>query len=579
MSSSSPGYETSSSSSTAAEPCSSSSPDPCDYPQYEGGASDYKARTSKMMTSKAPPSFAKDSISPDRFVPKRPSITKIEDRLVNFELKSNATENVETANGSMTATAATKKDLPKVDITKRRELFEKDDKTADKSTRLSGDFSHAPMVSIKERLSNLEKEKSAQQKVVESKINVPMGSIKERLSSLQSAVNSTAAVAVGPKEEVSIQADDSDVPAKRDAVIVGMAKKLDADQETVKAEQPDVIQVETVEVKLEQIKLNGAAEPESLLVMDSIQEAVQEYVTVEQDIKVVAPSLTAAVPSVVNKLKEEFREITDEDLFGAEAGDIEIEHLQQDISVSSAEATPSHSVSNSFVINDTIGVGKLVAVDPTATGASQDTASMTGSSSLGNNSITFNFTELSSSNGGTDVDSNSSSVTVMMTGGDECGGCPSLTNTLASLGSLLAKSSGSECSSLNGGQSVSPTKKLDASNPVDFKVGGPVTTNIAKTNLNFKLQSMDNNNNSNNINNNSINNKHNSISPVAGWKGSTNGCAAASKTVMSHSVSDNAITTVRSNGTSQVMRNSHSDFFDSKAGDRHCILLINNNRQ
>ncbi|GAB0088853.1 hypothetical protein DMENIID0001_033170 [Sergentomyia squamirostris] len=241
---SSPGYDTSSSTAPA------SSPDPCEY-TYEGAIEGYKLRISRAQSigfnGFNNGRFSKDS-TPERassldsgrssvhengasaFVPKRPSVTKIEERLINFELKS-------TSDSSAEPSSAVKKDLPKVDILKRRELFEKDkpasvtiapmESTVQK--RLSGDFSNAKSIkerlssfeatqkdealnskksnrlsgdlsSIKERLSNLEKEKKTAEKP--SKVDVPVVSLKDRLSSLHSSsVTATATVSSEQEEE------------------------------------------------------------------------------------------------------------------------------------------------------------------------------------------------------------------------------------------------------------------------------------------------------------------------------------------------------------------------------------------
>ncbi|XP_059622169.1 LIM domain only protein 7 [Phlebotomus argentipes] len=240
---SSPGYDTSSSTAPA------SSPDPCEY-TYEGAIEGYKLRISRAQSigfnGFNNGRFSKDStperassldsgrssghengVSAPAFVPKRPSVTKIEERLINFELKSSSDSAAEGSN-------VAKKDLPKVDIGKRREMFEKDKPAAVtiapmESTvqkRLSGDFSNAKSIrerlssfeqvqkedgskkanrlsgdlsSIKERLSILEKEKKTTgEKPL--KVDVPVVSLKDRLTSLHSAVSASSVVSA--KQEV-----------------------------------------------------------------------------------------------------------------------------------------------------------------------------------------------------------------------------------------------------------------------------------------------------------------------------------------------------------------------------------------
>lgn len=292
-----------------------------------------------------------------QFLAKRPSVTKIEDRLVNFELKSSTSDCSEgMGNGRA------KKDLPKVDITKRREMFERE-KTPEKANRSSGDFGQAlmaaaPMMSIKERLGNLERQREETSSgavntnrpkgeitsikhrlrnlerdtqngqapaCVAPKFDVPLGgSIKDRLSSLHSAKSGGAA-----HEVPEPTATEADTASPTTAVVVAMAKK----PQPTAIEEP-AIEVASLQIQIEQLQLAGPASslgpPESLVAMDSsIQDAVQDYVMVVQDVKE----------------KEEYREITDEDLFGGtdidgeEGDDVEMALLQQDMSVSSATDT------------------------------------------------------------------------------------------------------------------------------------------------------------------------------------------------------------------------------------------------
>ncbi|XP_055375014.1 probable serine/threonine-protein kinase DDB_G0282963 isoform X2 [Condylostylus longicornis] len=240
---SSPGYDTSSSTAPA------SSPDPCEY-TYEGAIEDYKSRISKAVASSSKNSFNnninnnnnnitntnnnnnnmnsnaniyrnnKDSTIPERtleqYLPRRMSGTKIEDRLMNFEIKSSGD-----ANESISTSNISKKDLPKVDILKRRELFEKENSpssssndTPTKERRFSGATAGADIQNtktIRERLSSLEKKPSLEEdnkkkvnrlsdnnttssdkgtrSLATNKIvDVPVLSLKDRLSSLQSAV-------------------------------------------------------------------------------------------------------------------------------------------------------------------------------------------------------------------------------------------------------------------------------------------------------------------------------------------------------------------------------------------------------
>lgn len=290
-----------------------------------------------------------------KFVAKRPSVNKIEDRLVNFELKSSTSDSSEMGNG------VPKKDMPKIDIIKRREMFEKEKTPTDRESRSSGDFTQpATILSIKERLSHLERQKEeantsvstnrlsgdigsikdrlthlekgtngkSTTSQVSAKFDFPCGSIEDRLSSLQSAKN---AAEVSSSGAVPVSA--------KTAIVVGMAKKNRPCAEAI----DQVVEVEQLKIQIEKIESTGLIstvidEPESLMTMTSIQDVVQDYVTIMQDVKD----------------KEEYREITDEDLFGGTdidaADEVEIDNLQQDISVSSPTATV---VFHSLEINET----------------------------------------------------------------------------------------------------------------------------------------------------------------------------------------------------------------------------------
>lgn len=189
---SSPGYDTSSSTAPA------SSPDPC---EYEGSIQAYKSRALSIQSihrnnigskSSSASSFyassSKDStperndllVVPPPPPPKRPSSTKIENRLLNFEIKGCSQEE--------RTESSPKKDLPKVDILKRRELFEKETSpTVEKATnRLSSDFSQA--ISLRERMSNLEKRdevKDASIKKLNRLSGEEFGSVKDRLTNIE----------------------------------------------------------------------------------------------------------------------------------------------------------------------------------------------------------------------------------------------------------------------------------------------------------------------------------------------------------------------------------------------------------
>uniref|UniRef100_A0A1A9X1W2 DUF4757 domain-containing protein n=1 Tax=Glossina brevipalpis TaxID=37001 RepID=A0A1A9X1W2_9MUSC len=234
---SSPGYETSSSAAPT------SSPDPCEY-TYEGAIQDYKQRVSRAASGLSALALNKVAVNntssngnskestPDRFAnssqngngsfkepypPRRGS--KIEDRLIGFEVQSPSEECMEQK----------KVDVPKIDISKRKEIFENQQHLPKSQGVLSNAESATPatgaqrvtlrdrfkiqdnqcellesnkkdnrrlsgeITSIKERLQNLEQQKqnlvnSGTALTKSSIVDIPVPPLKERLSSLQSAV-------------------------------------------------------------------------------------------------------------------------------------------------------------------------------------------------------------------------------------------------------------------------------------------------------------------------------------------------------------------------------------------------------
>ncbi|XP_017009958.2 uncharacterized protein CG43427 isoform X5 [Drosophila takahashii] len=189
---SSPGYDTSSSTAPA------SSPDPCEY-TYEGAIQDYKQRVQRASSNGNGNANGKVIGEPIAYPTRRGS--KIEDRLSGFEVTSpsDTQEGVEKP----------KVDVPKVDISKRKEIFEQAKAevsngaasaapkvvlrdrltngnatpTAPKSDvrRLSGDIS-----SIRDRMQSLEQQRKAFNS--SKSVDVPVPPLKQRLNSLQQSV-------------------------------------------------------------------------------------------------------------------------------------------------------------------------------------------------------------------------------------------------------------------------------------------------------------------------------------------------------------------------------------------------------
>lgn len=133
--------------------------------------------------------------------PRKQTSAEIENRLSNFEAKT--TNEIEKNENLI------KKNLPKVDIARRRELFEKDKVTPDKQpdtekviNNLACDFSQT--LSIKERLMNLECRNDSQE-TCNTKVdclNTEFASVKHRLLDIESAaVNQT----VQPEKHAPIE--------------------------------------------------------------------------------------------------------------------------------------------------------------------------------------------------------------------------------------------------------------------------------------------------------------------------------------------------------------------------------------
>ncbi|XP_065355212.1 probable serine/threonine-protein kinase DDB_G0282963 isoform X2 [Calliphora vicina] len=192
---SSPGYETSSSTAPA------SSPDPCEY-TYEGAIQDYKQRVSRAasgltsvalnkLTSQQQQQLhqqnSKES-TPERplnketaYPPRRGS--KIEDRLMGFEVQSPSEECME----------KNKVDVPKIDISKRKEIFECNEthNQESKSQHAAGGSNNAgvPRVTLRDRFkvqeTNSSETLTEQPKKELKRLSGDICSIKERMQSLE----------------------------------------------------------------------------------------------------------------------------------------------------------------------------------------------------------------------------------------------------------------------------------------------------------------------------------------------------------------------------------------------------------
>ncbi|XP_030565341.1 uncharacterized protein LOC115765791 isoform X2 [Drosophila novamexicana] len=196
---SSPGYDTSSSTAPA------SSPDPCEY-TYEGAIQDYKQRVQRASSNgKICNNNAAGNSETIAYPTRRGS--KIEDRLSGFEVTSpsDTQEGVEKQ----------KVDVPKVDISKRKEIFEQRDtepkpmlsngaapKLVLRERLTNGNGAAAPTLapaakqevkrlsgdicSIRDRMQSLEQQRNAFNS--SKSVDVPVPPLKQRLNSLQHAV-------------------------------------------------------------------------------------------------------------------------------------------------------------------------------------------------------------------------------------------------------------------------------------------------------------------------------------------------------------------------------------------------------
>lgn len=226
---SSPGYDTSSTHPP-------SSPDLCEY-TYEGAIQDYKSRVSRAQKSGFtnqcfPDVYPKES---NGQAPRKQTSAEIENRLSNFEWRA--------SNDGEKNENLMKDDLPKVDIARRRELFEKDKITPDKKldtekmiNNLVGDFSQA--MSIKERLINLESRNDSLELSgpKTDSLNSEFGSVKDRLVDIE---NGAIIQHVQHEKHVSI-----DVP------ITSLKDRLSTLQEVIhtntdKTVQPDYLVTST----------------------------------------------------------------------------------------------------------------------------------------------------------------------------------------------------------------------------------------------------------------------------------------------------------------------------------------------
>lgn len=168
--------------------------------------------------------------------PRKQTSAEIENRLSNFEAKSSASECEKNEN-------LLKKNLPKVDIARRRELFEKEKVSPEKQdsekviNNLAGDFTQT--LSIKERLMNLESRNDAQESC-NTKVdcsNTEFGSVKHRLLDIE---NASVNQIVQPEKHVPI-----DVP------VVSLKDRLSTLQEMVPSDTSETVTANNLMISTE----------------------------------------------------------------------------------------------------------------------------------------------------------------------------------------------------------------------------------------------------------------------------------------------------------------------------------------
>lgn len=205
---------------------------------YEAAIENYKSRVMRVASSSSSQmESSTKEVNASRVANRvnRTEGSKIEDRLLSMEMKLNS-------NDTYDKEPMAKPDLPKVNIAKRRELFEKAENASEKPTK-SPSTEMPPVKSIKQRMSDFKAEetenkesqstfnidvnissvkgrflileKNVHQEPVEkpNKVDVPLSvSLKDRLSSLQSCVDSSNNAKVNSncnKEKVTMLSNGS----------------------------------------------------------------------------------------------------------------------------------------------------------------------------------------------------------------------------------------------------------------------------------------------------------------------------------------------------------------------------------
>uniref|UniRef100_W8AJE2 Uncharacterized protein CG43427 n=2 Tax=Ceratitis capitata TaxID=7213 RepID=W8AJE2_CERCA len=234
---SSPGYDTSSSTAPG------SSPDPCEY-TYEGAIQDYKQRVSRASGGSALTNFKLNNVntnaaltgktvnSPKETTPDSTSSctvtndvyptrrgSKIEDRLIGFEVTSPSDSSQEGLEKKV--------DVPKIDISKRKEIFENQNANTEPKSLVSGNNGAGsvavPRVTLRDRF-KLDESATGNGEIQDStlkrevkRLSGDITSVRSRMQSLeqqQNLVNSTNGGGVGKTPHAKLV--DIPVPPLKD---------------------------------------------------------------------------------------------------------------------------------------------------------------------------------------------------------------------------------------------------------------------------------------------------------------------------------------------------------------------------
>ncbi|XP_050316607.1 uncharacterized protein LOC126750882 isoform X3 [Bactrocera neohumeralis] len=329
---SSPGYDTSSSTAPG------SSPDPCEY-TYEGAIQDYKQRVSRASGGSALANFklnnantnpalisknnsskentpdCSNTVPSDTYPTRRGS--KIEDRLIGFEVTSpsDSQEGLEK-----------KVDVPKIDISKRKEIFENQNANSEPKSLVGNGGAGSvavPRVTLRDRFKLDESVSNNNGEVHDStlkrevkRLSGDITSIRSRMQSLeqqQNLVNSTNGGSAGKVPSAKLV--DIPVPPLKD--------RLSSLQNAVTKEEVKKAPVALVDARQLEIMKNEEEERRMKLI-ENEKKAVLE-VSIKEEEEVGAPVSQPTMPQQVVVKVDAPEEDVDRDDSGIHTADGEIE--------------------------------------------------------------------------------------------------------------------------------------------------------------------------------------------------------------------------------------------------------------